>query len=310
MLQLFCQTNQILLIRYNFSSVAALFYFRRSTFMRKKLSLLIMIIMLFNLAACGEVELTDANATLITESAYNDITENTGDTEKSDETSSYDTAKIILESTDYAEAAESTESPTETDAPVPHIVELSKTYTVRITRGDFPIYSGPGYEYQQTATVQEAGIYTITAEYKHKDGELWGRLKSGVGWVNLTQVEEKETPSVEVSERYLGRWEDLYAGKRGMKYDDYIWNVEFRSDGTGTFEFVYGVNEIVYLDFYFSTFLPRDNGLMEGVSLYFAPGIELKYYITCTWNNQLQTGVMTLQDWENPDLYWTFKLVR
>lgn len=119
---------------------------------------------------------------------------------------------------------------------------------------------------------------------------------------------EKDTTAAEVSERYLGRWEDLYVGK-GMKFDDYIWNVEFRSDGIGTFEFVYGANDIEYLDFTFSTFLPRDNGHMEGVSIYNDSGEELKFYITCTWSNQLQTGVMILQDWENPDLYWTFKLV-
>lgn len=119
---------------------------------------------------------------------------------------------------------------------------------------------------------------------------------------------EKDTTATEVSERYLGRWEDLYIGK-GMKFDDYVWNVEFRSDGTGTFEFVYGANDIEYLDFTFSTFLPRDNGHMEGVSIYNDFGEELKFYVTCTWSNELQTGVMTLQDWENPDLYWTFKLV-
>ena len=119
---------------------------------------------------------------------------------------------------------------------------------------------------------------------------------------------EPDEPFIEVSERYLGRWEDLYIGK-GMKFDDYTWNIVFRSDGTGTFEFIYGANNIEYLDFTFSTFLPRDNGLMEGVSIYNNLGEELKVYITCTWNNELQTGVMTLQDWENPDQYWTFKLI-
>ena len=194
---------------------------------------------------------------------------------------------------------------------------------------EFEDYSNyPDYDVLGSLEVYRIGSYNIVvtyptdvqcseetaAKYREMCGEIADILKTISFKDECTFSEEpipveKEVPSTEVSERYLGRWEDLYIGK-GMKVDDYDWNVEFRSDGTGTFEFVYGENDVEYLDFTFSTFLPRDNGLMEGVSIHNDSGEELKLYITCTWNNQLQTGVMTLQDWENPDFYWTFKMVR
>lgn len=190
---------------------------------------------------------------------------------------------------------------------------------------DYSYY--PAYDVLGSLEVYRIGSYNIVVTYptdvqyseetakKYREmcGEIADILKT-ISFKDECTFSEKpipveEVPSTEVSERYLGRWEDLYIGK-GMKVDDYDWNVEFRSDGTGTFEFVYGENDVEYLDFTFSTFLPRDNGIMEGVSIHNDSGDELKLYITCTWNNQLQTGVMTLQDWENPDFYWTFKMIR
>ncbi len=49
------------------------------------------------------------------------------------------------------------------------------------------IYSGPGYEHSFVMTINETGVFTIVDEYIHPStGILWGKLKSGVGWVNLT----------------------------------------------------------------------------------------------------------------------------
>ena len=186
----------------------------------------------------------------------------------------------------------------------------------------------PDYDVLGSVEVYRIGAYNVVVtyptdvQYSEETAEKYREMADGISPILKTiafkeectfseepiPVEKNGIPT-EVNERYLGRWEDLYVGK-GMKFDDYTWNVEFRSDSTGTFEFIYGADDIEYLDFSFSTFLPRDSGLMEGVSIFYNDlGVELKFYVTCAWNNELQTGVMTLQDWANPDLYWTFRLV-
>ena len=66
---------------------------------------------------------------------------------------------------------------------------ISRTpYLEEIWWSEEPIYSGPGYGYSYVGTVEEAGVYTIVEEKYDGAGDLWGRLKSGVGWVNLTHI--------------------------------------------------------------------------------------------------------------------------
>ena len=92
-------------------------------------------------------------------------------------------AVVIKETTDNEE--ETTPAIQETAESTVEIVELTQTYMVSINRGDFPIYGAPGDEKPPVATVGTAGIYTIVAECKYLDGTLWGRLKSGAGWISL-----------------------------------------------------------------------------------------------------------------------------
>ena len=54
--------------------------------------------------------------------------------------------------------------------------------------GNQSIYSGPGYDYGFVMALNIPGSYTIVEEAWDYQGNLWGKLKSGVGWVNLTQV--------------------------------------------------------------------------------------------------------------------------
>ena len=65
-------------------------------------------------------------------------------------------------------------------------------YTVDIHRPDFPIWDGPGYDYSLIVTVEEAGVYTIVEEEVDAEGNLWGQLKSGIGWIDLTLLEREE----------------------------------------------------------------------------------------------------------------------
>ncbi|MDI9504745.1 MAG: hypothetical protein QM271_01410 [Bacillota bacterium] len=69
------------------------------------------------------------------------------------------------------------------------------------------IYSGPGFAYGYVKTVGEDGVYTIVKETYCSDGYLWGKLKSGVGWVRLSDSSSSvpyTTP--------LGAEEKIYSG--------------------------------------------------------------------------------------------------
>lgn len=56
-----------------------------------------------------------------------------------------------------------------------------------------PIYSGPGYDYNYVQVVGQDTIYTIVEEKEDQKGNLWGKLKSGIGWVDLTYVNSAGT---------------------------------------------------------------------------------------------------------------------
>ena len=77
------------------------------------------------------------------------------------------------------------EEPAETTAP-PETSEPSGDYVLRIEDPETMIYAAPGFTNEVTALVEEAGAYTIVEEQRDRDGNLWGKLKSGIGWVCLT----------------------------------------------------------------------------------------------------------------------------
>ena len=61
---------------------------------------------------------------------------------------------------------------------------VNTSYTVNLS-GSTPIYKGPGYGYGSSQTVGKTGIYRIVQHQYDSSGTLWGKLKSGVGWVAL-----------------------------------------------------------------------------------------------------------------------------
>lgn len=77
----------------------------------------------------------------------------------------------------------------EEDLPIPEDPSASadSSYTIRIGDPDTLIYAQPAFKYGSVALVEEAGVYTIVEEALDADGNTWGRLKSGVGWVCLTE---------------------------------------------------------------------------------------------------------------------------
>lgn len=57
-------------------------------------------------------------------------------------------------------------------------------YKVRITATDLNIRKGPGTNNARVGTIAP-GVYTIVSEATGEGATLWGKLKSGMGWVSL-----------------------------------------------------------------------------------------------------------------------------
>ena len=72
-------------------------------------------------------------------------------------------------------------------------------YLQRVKRADEAVFAGPSYDESCVGTVREAGVYTIVEEADDGEGHLWGRLKSGAGWLDLTHVRSEEVAARPVS---------------------------------------------------------------------------------------------------------------
>lgn len=94
---------------------------------------------------------------------------------------------------------QATEIP-ETTEPAP--TEASVPYLQRIPYADQSIYGGPGYDYGFAGTVKEAGTYTIVEETRDVEDNLWGRLKSGAGWVDLTDIRSEQRRNEPIRANY------------------------------------------------------------------------------------------------------------
>ena len=81
------------------------------------------------------------------------------------------------------------DDPAETTAPVETTAPAARNeeYILRIEDPDTMIYAAPGFVSEVTALVEEAGAYTIVEEAMDADGNRWGKLRSGLGWVCLTE---------------------------------------------------------------------------------------------------------------------------
>ena len=80
-----------------------------------------------------------------------------------------------------------TEPVIETTAPVETTAPAAREYTLRIEDPETMLYAGPAFLSGAVAMVEEAGTSTIVEESLDRDGNTWGRLKSGAGWICLTE---------------------------------------------------------------------------------------------------------------------------
>ena len=143
-----------------------------------------------------------------------------------------------------------TQMPAETVMPTnpPAITEAAPTeaasrpvspelpYLQKVTHADQSIFDGPGYDYAFAGTVKEAGTYTIVEEAWDVEDNLWGRLKSGAGWIDLTQVRKRiESPDA-LSANYA---DDLLLGSGNYHHyvrssEEYALRIAFRARETLT----------------------------------------------------------------------------
>lgn len=74
----------------------------------------------------------------------------------------------------YPDAAKPTQTPA-----------TNTLYKVQIGIANLNIRKGPGTNYDKTGQFTGKGIFTIVQEAKSEGATLWGKLKSGAGWISL-----------------------------------------------------------------------------------------------------------------------------
>lgn len=89
----------------------------------------------------------------------------------------------------------------ETTEPSPDTQQTEPEETVYPTvrlHAAVKIFDGPSYDSGYVQTVGIDSIYTIVDQVQDDEGNDWGKLKSGIGWVDLTKAaaEEQNMPAV------------------------------------------------------------------------------------------------------------------
>jgi len=107
--------------------------------------------------------------------------------------------------TDPAETTGATEPTTPPDTQ-PEKTEPAQdgSYVQRIELADQSIFSEPSYDSQFAGIVEQAGAYTIVAEATDDEGNLWGKLKSGKGWVDLTEIRSGVREKLPLTANFAG----------------------------------------------------------------------------------------------------------
>lgn len=103
-------------------------------------------------------------------------------------------------------------------------------YRQKIVRPDEMIFSGPSYDEFCVGTVREKGVYTIVEEVDDGEGHLWGRLKSGAGWVDLTHIRDEAIAAWPVSAAFAEdcRLEDGFIALPAME-EEFAVRLAFRA---------------------------------------------------------------------------------
>jgi len=80
--------------------------------------------------------------------------------------------------------------------------ENASSYTIKISRNDLSVFDGPGYDYSYCTAIWDSGTYTIVQEEQDEEGNLWGKLKSGIGWIDLAEAVSEAADQAPVTAVY------------------------------------------------------------------------------------------------------------
>lgn len=106
--------------------------------------------------------------------------------------------ETTTETTTVKPTETTTTAPTEEVAPTETTAAEDKSYTIKL-KAYIPIFEGPSHDEIYKTVVGEDGVYTIVETQNDSEGNEWGRLKSGIGWINLTELETYESHPVAIS---------------------------------------------------------------------------------------------------------------
>ena len=119
-----------------------------------------------------------------------------------------------------------TDPPTEPAETVPPATDPAMPYTVDL-HAAVCIFSEPSYDEDYLGIVEVDARYTIVEEAQDWEGNRWGRLKSGAGWVDLTALEKTGPVTVAYADETL-RISGNYHPYTG-ETSDYITQIVFRA---------------------------------------------------------------------------------
>ena len=213
--------------------------------MRRLLAFLLVLVIVFSFAGCKKDSDKEppAEDTTVQDTPQETPEQNEENTPVTDETpadTSEDEQEIKPEENEDAQVEQETEQETEQEQEQEQETEqeASLPYTEKIVRADQSIFDGPSYDANYVGVVEEAGIYTIVEEATDDEGNLWGKLKSGRGWVDLTDIRTFNWPvsAIFADEKLLesGNYHFFADDK-----NDYVVDVAFRAYEVLSFVTVY-----------------------------------------------------------------------
>lgn len=92
--------------------------------------------------------------------------------------------------------------------PSPSVIDEGTdcNYTVKILADDLNVREGYSTDYKVVTTIHKNEVYTIVKEKVNSSGNLWGKLKSGIGWISLdSKYVSKNTASTPKTNSYYPR---------------------------------------------------------------------------------------------------------
>ena len=204
--------------------------------MKRMMILILTVCVLLSAAGCGPAEEPDAAPVgepfapeLPAEEAETPEPEEPAEREEPSAPETVEQEELPAEET----PEEATPEEPEAEEP-PAAEEADLSYLEKIAWADQSVFAEPNYDSAFVGTVELAGTYTITEEAYDEEGNLWGRLKSGMGWVDLTDIRSEARQNAPVSVNFA----DAHLLESGTYHsftpaeDEYALQVAFRTQET------------------------------------------------------------------------------